>query len=285
MNFNYLTRVACFCVITALSISACSNNTQHLAPVSDGWADAKAASKNYRVQSDDTLYSIAFRFGLDYRELAAANNIEQPYHIYVGQRLNLTSGAIDATAAEMQEEPLSMPVARERPIEAPGVNYSNLQQQRLPSAQSVVPASPASRALPTKSILISEKDITADTGKWRWPTHGKIIHLFSTAYGQTKGVDIAGTLNQPVQATSAGKVVYCGNGLRGYGLLIIIKHNTEYLSAYAHNNKALVHEGDSVKAGQVIALMGNSEAPQTMLHFEIRRGGKPVDPLHYLLPR
>lgn len=259
---------------------ACSNSANNFAPVSNGWDNSQAASQTYRVQPDDTLYSIAFRYGLDYRQLAAANHIDTPYHITTGQTLVLLPEADDTlTTAEA-------PAGSGGPIQTGAAPTTSVSSQPVtttpaPAAtnsaanqQSVASPAPAPTPLPAGPI-----------GKWNWPTTGKVIHTFSDVYGGNKGIDIAGSMGQTIRATATGRVVYCGTGLRGYGLLIIIKHNTDFLSAYAHNSEALIKEGDMVKAGQAIAEMGNSDASQVMLHFEIRKSGKPVDPLTYLPPQ
>ena len=139
-------------------------------------------------------------------------------------------------------------------------------------------ANPSPSALSGSSAAANEEEV-----EWIWPSHGKIIGTFSE--GASKGVDIAGKPGDPVLAAGEGKVVYSGTGLRGYGKLVIVKHNNTYLSAYAHNQNVLVKEGQSVSKGQKIAEMGNTDADQVKLHFEVRRQGKPVDPLKFLPPR
>jgi lipoprotein NlpD len=243
-----------FC-IAVFGLTSCGVSSNHFAPVANGW-HLREASQVYRVQPSDTLYSIAFRYGLDVNKLAKANKISPPYHILVGQTLTLLPEANDST----------LPVSASLPKAAPTPVVS--------TKPTVVPV-----------VLKSQPVATGPIGKWTWPANGKIIQAYSNVYAGNKGLDIAGKLGDPVRATAAGRVVYCGTGLRGYGLLIIIKHNATYLSAYAHNSKALVKEGDTVKSGQVIARMGSSDATRVMLHFEIRKSGKPVDPLTLLPPR
>ncbi|MDX2164401.1 MAG: peptidoglycan DD-metalloendopeptidase family protein [Gammaproteobacteria bacterium] len=236
-------------------LNGCDLSQGKFAPVTNGWKSS-AASQAYRVQQADTLYSIAFRFGLDVNQLAAANHIPSPYRIHPGQMINLLPGATDSTVASTGT--VSTPV--------------------------VVSAAP----MPAKVVstpVVTQPVATGPIGVWAWPASGKIIQNFSDTYGGNKGIDIAGNLGDPVRATAGGRVVYCGTGLRGYGLLIIIKHNTQYLSAYAHNSQALVKEGQLVKQNQTIAKMGSSDATHVMLHFEIRQSGHPVDPLKLLPPR
>ncbi len=240
-----------FFIALLIFLTSCDVSSRKFAPVSNGWKSS-AASQVYRVQKSDTLYSIAFRFGLDVNQLATINNIPSPYRVHPGQMINLLPGATDSTI-----QIVSAPVPLVKP-------------QTPPPVQTPVQPQPVA---------------TGRVGQWAWPASGKIISPFSDTYGGNKGIDIGGKLGDPVSATAAGKVVYCGTGLRGYGLLIIIKHNQQYLSAYAHNSRALVKEGDVVKQGQVIAKMGSSDATHVMLHFEIRQSGRPVDPLGLLPPR
>ena len=249
-------------VVFASLLSSCSGASPHFAPVANGWK-TRYASQSYRVQPSDTLYSIAFRYELDTDKLAKANNIPPPYHILVGQVLTLLPEANDTTT---QVAPASTPVVvGTAPIATPIISQANLPKPENNSS--------------------SNLNGTGPVGQWTWPASGKIIQGYSNVYAGNKGIDISGKLGDPVKATAAGRVVYCGTGLRGYGRLIIIKHNAKYLSAYAHNSKALVKEGDTVNAAQVIANMGSSDASRVMLHFEIRKSGSPVDPLKLLPPR
>ncbi|MCQ4348435.1 peptidoglycan DD-metalloendopeptidase family protein [Pseudomonas stutzeri] len=211
----------------------------------------------YRVARGDTLYSIATRHGWDWRALAQHNGIPAPYTIRVGQVIRF-SGAGPVVAAT-----------------------------RAPAASTAVtpPATGAARAQAAVAAPpVAGKPATplVSAGGWTWPAEGQVIALFSSNSSLNKGIDIAGELGQPVMAASAGSVVYAGSGLRGYGELVIIKHSDTYVSAYGHNRRLLVREGQQVKAGQTIAEMGATGTDRVKLHFEIRRQGKPVDPLQYL---
>ena len=207
-----------------------------------------------RVQRGDTLYGVAFRNGIDFRDLATWNGIGAPYTIYPGQSLRLYPSS-GKTVAATSERPATM--VRPKP----------------PS----VPAKPVAATIPAAS---------ASSGvSWRWPADGAVIGRFAAGDATKQGVDIAGTSGQPVRAAGDGVVVYSGGGLVGYGELIIVKHNEAWLSAYGHNRTRLVNEGQNVKAGQQIAEMGRSGAARDMLHFEIRYNGKPVDPQLYLPKR
>lgn len=236
-----------------------------------------AAPNRYSVKSGDTLYSISFRYGMDYRDVARINGIRPPYTIYVGQQLKF-SGKPTTTAAA--------------PARAP-------QQQARPSRPSVQPSRPATPSQPAKpqqtapsqpaTPLSQVKQAEAPLPKgnqpltWRWPTQGPVLSSYSESSPGRKGINIGGTAGQNVVAAAPGRVVYSGDGLRRYGNLLIIKHNDVYLSAYAHNDALLVNEGDAVQAGQRIATLGRTGSSQRdQLHFEIRRNGKPVDPMRFL---
>lgn len=206
----------------------------------------KPGAKSYRVQRGDTLYAIAWRSDHDFRELARWNGIRKPYTIYVGQKLRL--------------QPPTRPVK--------------------PIAKSKPPAVPktARVAKPVKPKTSPRK-----LG-WRWPAAGRILATFHAGDPLRKGIKIGGKTGSDIRAAESGKVVYSGSGLIGYGRLIIVKHNDKYLSAYGHNRKLLVREGEQVAKGQKIAELGTANDGQAMLHFEIRRDGKPVNPVG-LLPR
>lgn len=202
----------------------------------------------YTVKSGDTLYSIAWHYGLDYEQLVIWNNISSDYVIQPGQQLMLLGPATGK------------------------VESKNNQQ-----SQSTKKSKTSSQQKSSGSVASNNKPV-----QWRWPTEGKVLNTFALNKLSQRGIDIAGKLGQPVHAVADGKVVYSGNGLAGYGNLIIIKHSDRYLSAYAYNQQRLVSEGMKVKAGKVISKMGRSSDGSTRLHFEIRKNGKPVDPLRYL---
>jgi lipoprotein NlpD len=201
------------------------------------------------VQPGETLYSIAWRYGHDYREVARWNGIRAPYTIFRGQKLRVRPpvGKTAAANAKPRTKPATAPRNKSRPV-APRPGHR------------------------TQSARIT----------WHWPARGKVISRFAAGDPGRQGIDIAGRSGQPVYAAAAGEVVYSGKGLRGYGNLVIIKHSETYFSAYAHNRKVHIKEKDRVKSGQHIADMGDSGSDRVMLHFEIRRNGKPVNPLKYL---
>ena len=206
------------------------------------------------VQRGDTLYGIAFRNGLDYRDVAAWNGIGSPYTIYPGQRLRLSgaSSGRRTVAARPSRDP-----------------------ERRPASTTTTrkPSTPATPAAPTAA---------ASGLGWTWPAQGQIISTFAGGDPTRQGIDIAGKRGDPVRAAADGVVVYSGSGLVGYGELIIVKHDESWLSAYGHNRARLVSEGAKVRAGQQVAEMGRTGADRDMLHFEIRYDGKPVDPQRYL---
>jgi lipoprotein NlpD len=312
-------------------------------------AQPSASVPTYTVKRGDTLHQIALDTGLDYRELAAWNNIENVNVIRVGQVLRLVApgetpmatvqeGATGVTIAPLRAPP---PVVESRagataaatppgtPSTAPSATqaasapvaaataagvktspkaikepYSDQAVRELTLAASSVPAPPDTLAMaapggvrvepkaeprataPSPAVPAAPAPSTSGDGEqldWAWPVKGKVIAGFSET-ANLKGIDIAGTAGQAVHASAAGRVVYAGAGLRGYGKLIIIKHNAMFLSAYAHNREILVKEGQQVTRGQKIAEMGNTDADQVKLHFEIRRQGKPMDPTKYLPP-
>lgn len=218
-------------------------------------AKPRLSGDSYTVQAGDTVFGIAFRAGLNYRDVAAWNGIDEPYTIRIGQRLRLSPPANGNS-----QKPV-MNGAPQKPQTAAPVQ---------PSAQPPAPKAPE----PLLSNIV-----------WQWPTKGEVIGRFVADDKTRQGINIAGRPGQEIHAAADGVVVYSGTGLIGYGELLIVKHGNEWISAYAHNSKRLVAEGVKVKAGQHIADMGDTGSISTMLHFEIRRNGKPVDPLLYLPQR
>ncbi len=252
----------------------------------------------YVVQKGDTLYSIAFNHGLGYHEIAQLNNIQNPDMIHIGQEIRLfptSAASAPAPAPEIkpalqskpQEPPIKdQPLAIKLPYSAQAVaQIAKMQEEPVNVAK--VEAKAEIKPVEAKAEIKPDESVSAtDDGdetaiEWSMPTSGKLVGEFSESANR-KGIDIAGKRGQAVLASATGKVVYSGNGLRGYGKLVIIKHNKTYLSAYAHNDHVLVKEGQSVAKGQKIAEMGNTDADQVKLHFEIRKFGKPVDPAKYL---
>ena len=242
---------------TLLLLNACGGQ-QAVAPVRSSTTVVQPKLGQHIVQRGETLYSIAWQYGFDYKTLAEWNRIKPPYRINQGQRLNLIPSGANA-----QTKSVPRPATATRNSDT----ASGKQTPGQPSSSASANDDVAAAVAPVK--------IT-----WMWPAKGDLLATFTS--GATKGVNIAGREGDPVNAASAGRVVYSGSGLVGLGELVIIKHDETYLSAYAHNKQRLVQEGDQVKAGQTIAQMGRTGTDRVMLHFEVRKDGKPVNPLQYL---
>ncbi len=239
-------------------------------PSASGTQRQPTTSGQYRVQRGDTLYSIAFRFGWDWKALAARNSIPAPYVIRPGQVIRFDGQTGSTPTRTVATAPTTSPSTRPVPPSSTAKTPpATSRPQPAPSVSQPPPAPPAGRPV----------------AGWAWPAGGPLIARFSSNGSLNKGIDIGGELGQPVLAASDGSVVYAGSGLRGYGELVIIKHSDTYVSAYGHNRRLLVREGQQVKVGQTIAEMGSTGTDRVKLHFEIRRQGKPVDPLQYLPPR
>jgi len=274
---------------------------------------------SYRVSKGDTLYSIAFRNGVDFRDLASWNNIAAPYTIWPGQELKLappggkpvaathpapavvaakapatasSTSPIHPASAPVQASPppaqahVDGPVAANPPAGAPAGTPAPAASTTPVVPVAGAPAATASNTPPPAPPSPPSTGGTRSNGgvTWRWPADGSLIKRFQSG-DAIPGIEIAGKSGDPVRAAADGVVVYSGNGLVGYGELIIVKHNDSYLSAYGHNNKRLVKEGQRVTAGQQIAEMGSTGASRDELQFQIRKDGNPVDPMGYLPSR
>lgn len=239
MNTFLSGRIATVVLCLVLFLTACQSSDIG-APV----RNAGESGKYHRVSKGDTLYSIAWRYGKDYKGLASANKIDHPYTIYLGQKILI----------------------------------------RGRSAESVSTRKPASKKKITKSktIVKSSAPSSKTEIQWGWPLSGQVLKEFSLQGKVNKGIDIAGSAGTRVNAAADGVVVYAGGNLRGYGKLVIVKHNDRFLSAYGNNRSIRVKEGQKVKQGQVLAEVGTSSSDVEMLHFEIRRDGKPENPVSYL---
>jgi lipoprotein NlpD len=270
----------------------------------------------YTVQRGDTLYGIALAFGQDAREIARWNGIEDPSRLTVGQSLRVappTAAAVTAVpvapVAAAQTQPLASgtaqlpgggaalppiaPAASSAPATAAGSGVPSAAAATPPvaTASATAPALPSPGATTAPPVAAAAAPSAASTkpgeaalgGNWAWPIEGKVIETFNET--RNKGIDIAGKEGDPVMAAADGQVVYIGSGLRGYGNLVIVKHDDDYVTAYAHNRQILVKQGQSVSRGQRIAELGKTDAELPKLHFEIRRQGKPIDPLTVLPKR
>lgn len=242
----------------------------------------------HTVRKGDTLYSIALDNGLDYRELAQWNDVTATSVISIGQQLRLSPPAAAAlTAAPL----MSAPIVQARPLEGSPVagGDGSIKSQPLAVRAPYSDQTYAQMASlkPEVSPRIEPQAPSGPGGEenvaWGWPASGKVVGTFSDSANQ-RGIRIAGKLGQPVHASAAGRVIFSGTGIRGFGKLIVIKHNNTFLSVYAHNSELLVKEGQNVAKGQKIAEMGSTDTDAVRLHFEIRRLGKPVDPMKLLPP-
>lgn len=273
------------CGLTALALlmlAGCSAKKPVVA-VDDHSAPLRQPEAPTRtVVHGDTLYSIAWEAGRDYRELSEWNNIPPPFLIKPGQVIRLYPpekreprvASVDTAAAAAPAAPAAGAIPKKSSSSTKKQKGSARKPDTKANTKPKTTAKPAPTPVPAH----------ARSGSWQWPAAGSLIARFQESNGR-KGIDIAGQRGQPVSAAEGGRVVYQGSGLRGYGQLIIIKHDDDYLSAYAHNAKVHVKEGDVVKRGQRIADMGDSGTDRVKLHFEIRRQGMPVDPLRYLPAR
>jgi lipoprotein NlpD len=264
MRFDLPARWTMLALLAAL-LSGCAARAP--APPAAGGI---AAPETHIVQRDETLYRIATRHELDWRDVARRNGIGPPYLIYPGQRLRLTGAA--AIASGPVPAPAAAPTAR---APAPPVARPPTSEPGPPRASAAAPpARPASGA-PAAATVGSPL-------QWQWPADGPVLRGFSNSAVTRRGIAIGGRRGDEVRAATGGEVVYAGSGLVGYGRLIIIKHDARFISAYGHNEELLVREGEAVRSGQRIALLGDSGADRPMLHFEIRVDGAPVDPTRYL---
>ena len=273
-------------LLSAMVLSGCANKNRP-APVEDRSPNAARAPAKmvasadnagkpgfYSVKSGDTLIRIGMDNGQSWRDIARWNNIENPNLIETGQVLRVTPP--EETGVVVR------PVSSTNVVTSPAP--ANTASATAPASNTATVRPPASAANPPNASSpannLANSDSAEDTVSFQWPTRGNVLAGFDEV--KNKGIDIAGKAGDPVLAAADGKVVYAGSGLRGYGNLVILKHNNTYLTAYAHNQSLLVKEDQAIKRGQKIAEMGNSDADQVKLHFEIRRQGKPVDPAKYL---
>jgi lipoprotein NlpD len=282
-------------LVAGLCLSACGTSSLHTAPVEDrrtpvarpvldpnttpvkqppGFENAGKAGY-YTVKPGETLIRIGLETGQNWKDLARWNNLDRPNEIEVGQVLRVVPpGVVATTSGEDSNGVVARPVGTGAVASAP-----------------VAPGTVAAATRPAPAASAATRPETAAAGSaasgsglaWTWPVNGPILAGFDEV--KNKGLDLGGKAGEAVLAAADGRVVYVGAGLRGYGNLIILKHNSTYLTAYAHNQALLVKEDQNVRKGQKIAEMGSSDADRVKLHFEVRRQGKPVDPLRYLPPR
>ena len=240
--------------IMVTSLSGCFSNKSHFAPVVNAWYQS-SAKNTYLVRHGDTIYSIAWAFGVDYHSLAVANHLKPPYEIVAGLRLKMT------TVPRGQSIKYTYKASEKRYVKPHVIRKPEKLRERQ------------------RDLRYKGPDRIA---QWHWPTRGRLVERFTPGVAGSQGIAISGKYGQPVRAAAKGVVVYSGDGVRGYGNLIIVKHNRHYLSAYAFNQRNLVKVGDIVRTGGVIARMGNNDAGRALLYFEIRRDGQPINPLRFL---
>lgn len=290
MDLTFKARINQLIMSFGLSLFCISCSSTNFAPVYNGhhghlsrsqlFACSVVKSGFYCVQKGDTLFSIAFRHNMDFRVLASNNGISAPYAIHVGQMLKVKNqnGRDEARPIFSQAKSKSRysddTVLVIKPEFIKQERHATSNTQSKPASKQMI----VQQSSPLASSSVSGKNMP----RWIWPTQGRVITRFNPSLGN-KGIDISNQAGTSVFAAAGGVIVYQGDGLEGYGKLVIIKHNDVYLTAYAHNAKVYVHEGEKVQSGQKIATMGNTGTTKVMLHFEIRQAGKPVDPL-LLLP-
>ncbi len=249
-------------IILILLVTGCSAKRNY-APVRPYQRDLTNGEKYYTVKKGDTLYSIGFRSGQGYRGLSQWNGIPSPYNLQIGQKIRLVK-----PKSLLSNRKVMGKIRRQKQTKKRGASHKKLFSRQK------------GRYVSQKNSMFSSSNKKVLKLSWQWPIKKKILKTFSQT--DNKGIDIHGKVGQKVRSASSGKVVYSGSALKGYGNLLIIKHNYLYLSAYANNRRVFVKEGQFVKKGQVIAEVGLVGGKQASLHFEIRKNGKPVNPLNYL---
>ncbi len=230
----------------------------------------------YIVRAGETLYSIAWRANSDVRQIAKMNNISPPYNIYPNQKLILVAKNKGKVSKASNNKHSSKKQSRNS-----NLTSNKVVKKTIASSKKQAYGENVSKKKSRQGDL-PKTNFSQKVSRWRWPVKGKIIARFSSKAQGNKGIDITGRRGTSIKAAASGKVVYAGSALRGYGKLIIIKHNDDYLSAYAHNDTILVKDQQQIKSGEIVAKMGDTDAQRVMLHFEVRFRGKSVDPLKYL---
>lgn len=297
-------------LVLAAVLTGCGPSWVPVDDRSGGSSYAITSDGHYRVRRGDTLHAIAFNYGLDWRDVAEWNGIRAPYTIYPDQEIRLspptsTARADDdvvtrpaprpagAVSRDVAPDPVastaatSPAIASEPPVATTGQSPASAPASRAAERVAEPHVSQSSASEPAAAVA-SAQPIPAraaplsDPEHWLWPAEGRVLSSFLANDPARNGIDIAGQEGQPVRAAAAGEVVYSGSGLIGYGELIIVKHSDRMLSAYAHNRRRLVTEGQRVAAGEQLAEMGRNDRNQSMLHFEIRVNGTPQDPMKYL---
>ncbi len=251
MTYSYM-KGSCILVML-LFLSSCMQRDGLAPVVESAWQSVNTKQQRHVVVRGETLYAIAFRYNQDYRQVASANRLRPPYTLRVGQVVRVQPKKIRPVRG--------VPSQRNKPVyQSPRVPYH----------------APARQQQPVHKVFYSQAN-----GRWLWPAKGRVVANFVPNLGK-KGIDIAGNKGEKILASAGGIVAYAGSGLAGYGNLIIIKHNNQYLTAYGNNSRNLVREGQQIAAGQAIAEMGVVDRRFWGVHFEIRKAGIPVNPMNYL---
>jgi len=265
-TFFLMTQRFIVVISVCLLVTGCASDSFHYGSTGNTRSTSSSpkpksipSSGIHRVQSGDTLFSIAFSYGLDYRNVANINGIESPYVIYPSQKIRLTGSA---------KQPIRVASKNTvKPTTTSSKPVTKKAKEKVNSSSATV-----------STVNIPDQKVSA----WRWPITGAVTKSFSNAGVSSKGIDIKGKDSEHVKAAADGVVVYAGNGLIGYGNLVIVKHNDVYLSAYAYNDRILVKEKQSVRVGDSLAIIGGKGSERPLLHFEVRRDGQPIDPLKVL---
>ncbi|MBM7071942.1 peptidoglycan DD-metalloendopeptidase family protein [Shewanella sp. 202IG2-18] len=279
-----------FVFLTIFLIQGCSFSSHQAAPVESikpyNPKHKKGSIKTsiYKVKKGETLYSIAWGAGKDFKKIAQLNRLKKPYTIYAGQWLRIKPRVVKKPkAANKKSTQIAKNIkAKTRKTDKNNQVAKNSSKKILDKKKQSAYSVTVSQQENNKAKAASSKISHNKVARWVWPSKGKIISKFSNKTQGNKGIKFSGRRGDAIKAAASGKVVYAGNALRGYGNLVIIKHSDDYLSAYAHTDKIIVKEQQQVRAGQKVATMGSSGANKVMLHFEIRYHGKSVDPLRYL---
>ena len=278
-NTGVLWMIRC-CSIGVVGFFLAGCSASQYAPVQElGYSTAEFSSGNgaqstlapYQVRPGDTMFAIGWRFGWDYKKLAKANGINSPYTIYVGQLIYFN----DINSNYLVSQPASKISVKKPVVSAKTTIY----QPNTPAKKA-----PKIPVIPKKSFKMPKEQayIGPSSINWVWPLRGEVLQHFSSKGSIFHGIDVSSSLGNSVKAASSGIIVYAGSGIQGYGKLVVVKHNNTFLSAYAYNSRILVVEGATVNAGQIIAEVGKGPKLDPRLHFEIRKDGKPVNPLRYL---
>ena len=277
-----LLKVFC-CILFVFSLLACSAR-KNPAPVTTVYGSSSLSKRvqntinttEYKVRAGETLYSIAWRANSDVRQIAKLNNISPPYNIYPNQKLILQAKKKGKTGKASNNKHSS-----KKQNKSTNLTSTKVVKKTVASSKKQAYGKNVSKEKIVQNNF-QKANFSQKISQWQWPVNGKVIAHFSPKAQGNKGLDIAGRRGTKIRASASGKVVYAGSALRGYGKLVIIKHNDDYLSAYAHNDNILVKEQQQVKAGDIVAKMGDTDAQRVMLHFEVRFRGKSVNPLKYL---